>query len=232
MMAATHADTIRQAVRLAREGHPSQGLALLLESPVPAESRDASLYHYTLGWLLAQQDRPGEAFSHLDFAHRHHPGDALIQQAWERTRTELERKQGVGSLDRASTPVEQWVDSPYSTPTQALFAVLALVACAGAARKKQIGRWTLLLWLLAFGASALQFVGSRNPQGRALSTQTLRSGPSEDFLNLGSVEAGSELRIIESKDGWSRVRISPESSGWVPHESVLLLMPPSTTRER
>jgi hypothetical protein len=156
----------------------------------------------------------------------------LIQQAWERTRTELERKQGTGSLERASTPVEQWVDSPYSTPTQALLAVLALATWAGAVRSKRSNRWTLLLWLLAFGASAVQFVGSRNPQARALSTQALRSGPSEDFLNLGNVEAGSELRIIESKDGWSRVRISPESSGWVPHESVLLLMPPSTTRER
>ncbi|MBU6375561.1 MAG: SH3 domain-containing protein [Bdellovibrionales bacterium] len=237
-MATLDADLIRQAVLQARSGQPKEALGLLLAHPPGPSSADASHYHLTVGSLLLDQGRPGEAFAHLDVVlHR----EGLIKPAddlWLTAREQAELKLGRGSLERASNTIEKWVDNPFYLPLEAFLAVLSVAAVVRCYRKGALPssrkiwiRWAVLIWALAFGAGAGQILGSRYPRSRAATEITLRSGPAEDFYELGRVDAGSELRILEKNDGWVRVRVTPTVSGWVPSASVLLLTPPSTTRE-
>jgi hypothetical protein len=237
-MADSHAELIRQAVLQARDGHAREALGLLLGNPIPENSASASHYHLTLGSLLLQQGRSGEAFAHLDAALQHEGRSRLIESLWNRAREETEKGGGEGSLERASSPLEIWVDHPLFMPLEALLAVGAAAASLQFLRKRgspagrrAIFRWAAGFWALAAVACGLHFWGSRFARCRAATGIILRSGPSEDFIELGRVGPGAELRILAKQDKWVRVRVSSETSGWAPASAVLLLSPPSTTRE-
>jgi len=237
-MADAHAELIRQAVLQAREGHAQEALSLLLGSPIPDNSTSASHYHLTLGTLLLQQGRSGEAFAHLDAALQREGRSKVLEGLWARARDEAEKKLGEGSLERASSPLETWVDHPLFTPTEALLAVGAAAASlqylrkrASPASRRVILRWAAGFWILAVVASGIHFWGSRFERSRAATGLILRSGPSEDFIELGRVDPGVELRILAKQDDWVRVRVTAEASGWAPSSGVLLLNPRSTTRE-
>jgi hypothetical protein len=237
-MADAHAELIRQAVLQAREGRTSEALALLLGSPVPENHSSASHYHFTVGSLLLRQGRAGEAFAHLDAALHREGRSKTIEELWNQARVAAEGSLGEGALERASSPVELWVDHPLFAPVEALLAVSAAAAGLQFLRKrnspggrKSILRWTLVLWSFAALGCGIQYWGSRFEQCRALAGVILRSGPSEDFLELGRVDPGAELRILDRQEGWLRVRVNSETSGWTPASTVLLLNPPSTTRE-
>ena len=237
-MADFSSEMIRQAVLQARNGHPQEALSLLLGNPPPAGSADAPHYHLTVGSLLLEQGRPGEAFAHLDVViHREGKGKPAVD-LWQAARQQTELKLGRGSLDRASTSLESWVDNPFYMPLEALLAVLATAAAIRCYRKslspasRRVGlRWAALIWVVATAVGTAQLLGSRYPRSRAASAFVLRSGPADDFFELGQIEAGVELRLLEKQEGWVRVRVTPEVSGWAPASNVLLLSPPSNTRE-
>jgi len=237
-MADAHAELIRQAVLQAREGHSTEALSLLLGSPVPDNHPSASHYHFTVGSLLLRQGRPGEAFAHLDAALHREGHSKSIEEAWSKARLAAESARGEGSLERASSPVETWVDHPLFAPIEALLAVSAAAAGLQYLRRRNspggrrsILRWALALWGLAAVGYGLHYWGSRFERGRALNGVVLRSGPSEDYLELGQVDPGAELRLLARQEGWVRVRVNSEASGWTPASTVLLLKPASTTRE-
>jgi hypothetical protein len=237
-MADAHAELIRQAVLQAREGHAQEALGLLLGSPVPETSASSSHYHLTLGSLLLQLERPGEAFAHLDAALHREGRSKIVEDLWKRAREQAEAKLGEGSLERASSPLESWVDHPLFMPVEALLAVGAAAASLQYIRKKGspasrrvIFRWAAGCWVLATLACSIHFWGSRFERCRATTGIILRSGPSEDFIELGRVDPGAELRLLARQEQWVRVRVTSETSGWAPASGVLLLNPPSTTRE-
>ncbi len=237
-MADAHAELIRQAVLQAREGRTSEALSLLLGSPVPQNHPSASHYHFTVGSLLLRQGRPGEAFAHLDAALHREGHSKSIEELWGKARLAAEGAMGEGSLERASSPVEIWVDHPLFAPIEALLAVSAAATGLQYLRRrnspggrKSILQWALALWSLAAVGCGIQYWGDRFERCRALSGIVLRSGPSDDYLELGRVDPGAELRILDRQEGWFRVRVNSETSGWTPSSTVLLLKPPSTTRE-
>jgi len=236
-MADPHADLIRQAVLQARDGHPQEALDSLLGNPAPDSSASASLYHFTVGSLFLRQNQPGKALAHLD-ASLHRGGARPAGELRDRARTMAEQKLGEGSLDRASLPLEQGVDHPLYLPLEGILAVLAATAAVRCLRRgtspgvrRTALRRAAILWLLALAGATGHYWGARFPRARASGTLVLRSGPAEDFLQLGRVDAGAELRVLSEDHGWMRVRVSPDTSGWIPSSGVLLLKPPSTTPE-
>ncbi len=240
-MANPQTETIRQAVLMARKGDAEGALKSLLENPIPESSPHAGHYHFTLGQLLLASDRADEAFAHLDVAIFRDGTTTEREATWRLARELAERKHGSGSLERSSSPLEAAVDSPYFAPIEGLLAVTALVlsfrsspkgrGATGRRSSHRMLRTALIAWLIAAGTAAGHLLGSRFPRSRAAVEISLRSGPAEEFISLGTVVPGAELRILDRNKDWLRVRATSELSGWAPASAVLLLEPPSTTRE-
>ncbi|MEN9722312.1 MAG: Bacterial domain [Pseudomonadota bacterium] len=237
-MADTPNDLIRQAVLKAREGHPQEALEFLLSQTPPASSDLATLYHYTVGQLLLGEGRAREAFAHLDIAAFRDPSKVAISDARNVAQSSIEKEGGLATLNQASSPLEQLTNNPFYLPLEALLAVLAVAIAARCyrkgltpAKKRQALVSAVVVWGLAATSVIAHYLGSRFSRGRTATTLVLRSGPSEDFLELQKVAAGTEVRVLESRGNWIRVRISPSVTGWVPPSNVLLFNPPSTRAE-
>lgn len=226
-MPPTHAESLREATRLAQGGNPSKALELL-QAIDPGH--DAALHHYTLGALHLQLGRPGEALAHLLRAKALGAPAEQVTPTLIQARGLAEAKAGSASLERASTQLERLGDGPIILPLESLFATLALVAALrlwkkparGPARRRRLLVGSLLA-AFALGLAAVHGAALLSPPARALAQLEIRSGPGEDFPLLAEAIAGTELRVTSASPmaGWIRVRVSPELEGWA--ESVRVL---------
>lgn len=245
-MPANPAESIRQAVELARAGNPAKGLEILLSEQGEGSTSGSpysALHHYTLGNLYLELGRPGEALAHLDHARRLAGRTGAVpglEESLTSARSQVEARAGSALLDRASTGLEKIVQSPLFVPAEALMAILALSTAIrlwrnprrpGGSRSQIWG--ALIAWSLALVLGASHGCGLRRAAGRVAQAASVRSGPSEDFAVLGLAPAGAEIRLIEERVGqrgsWSRIQVSPELSGWVESARLLLFEGPSTT---
>lgn len=46
----------------------------------------------------------------------------------------------------------------------------------------------------------------------------IRKGPSEDQEKIGALKEGSVVEVLETKDGWDKIKLSDEKEGWVSGE--------------
>lgn len=46
----------------------------------------------------------------------------------------------------------------------------------------------------------------------------IRKGPSEDEEKIGALKEGSVVEVLETKDGWDKIKLSDEKEGWVSGE--------------
>lgn len=241
-MPANPAESIRQAVELARAGNPAKGLEILESSQAearPDASPYGALHHYTLGNLHLELGQPGQALAHLDLARRLAGGPGAIPGlagSLGAARDQCERAAGSVVLDRSSSWIERAVEHPLFVPAEALMAVFALSVAlrawrgprAAAGHGVLAGR-ALLVWGLALGLGVCHWIGLRSAPGRVLMASSLRSGPSEDFVVLGLAPAGATVRLVEHRGTWSNVRLAPGLSGWVESDRLLLFEGPWTT---
>lgn len=237
--------------KLSDQGDLVQAAALLQTHP-ELESAD---YCYNFGTLQYRLKHFGEALAYLEKANRLRPHDRDIQTNLKLAQTEVARLIGQDSLD----PSSRWSDQVASwlTPEE----VQALTSL--------LGMLTLLLWirnylrtrnlaksvvnfpswaaLSTLGASAalwtLQLWVESTPPVIALSRQVIRSGPGEQYMELGHVEAGSKLRLLGSSpspdilaknsvetsapqqqtDVWKQIRYSGNGVGWIRSSGLLIL---------
>ncbi len=228
-MPPTHAESLREASRLAQGGNPSKALEMLLSSDPGA---GAALHHYTVGAIYLQNGQPGEALAHLLRAKALGASLEQISPALSMARTQAEERTGGGGLERASTPLERLGDGPMLFPLESLVATLSLLVALRLWRRPGRGplrRRSLLACLLLLGAAlALAVVHGMSlssPPARAVAQLEVRSGPGEDFPLLGEAQPGAELRITtaQTSSGWVRVRVSPQLEGWTVSAHVLPL---------
>ena len=81
----------------------------------------------------------------------------------------------------------------------------------------------LLLVTLAFGGllTGRSYMESNFRTGVILNPSTsVRRGPSDGAKPLLEAPEGLKVRVLEDKDGWVRVRLGRELSGWVTREEV------------
>jgi len=238
-MPAPAADTIRQAVDLARSGNPSKGLELLLSAPASPADPLGPLYHYTAGNLYLAVRRPGEALAQLEFSQALSKGRAALPgltEALASARTQANQKLGMRQLDRPVGPLEAIASHQLYLPLEVLVAVLALASALSLwrgkrqSRRRSVQAWAAAaLWALALTLGATHWAGLSHPVGRLALFTELRSGPSEDFLVIGSAPAGAQAKLLEERSGWARVEVAPALSGWVESSRLLLLVGTSTT---
>lgn len=193
-------------------------------------------YFYNLGTLLFRDGQIGPSVAHLEKAHALSPLDPAISKNLAATKVFLVQTLGEGRLDPASNLLERWADR---LPLKVIQAILGLLIGFSAwtivQRKRTQGGGKLFGVSLVFflAISMLRMGMGLASSAMVLELQTLRSGPGEQFLDLGRAEAGIKLRIsgetrIAEKAGsqtesWSQVRYSSDGIGWIKSSALLLL---------
>jgi tetratricopeptide (TPR) repeat protein len=196
----------------------------------PAESAQ---YFHNVYYKMGQ---PGQALAYLEKANHLHPHDAEIQHNLQLAQSELSHLIGAGRLDSVSSGLEAMADRVSMNEVRGTLGLLGLVVMAlwlRAYLKTRNLRRTLLqpagfIGLLGFAiTSGLYFaerLANSHPPAFAIERQVVRSGPGDQFAQLGQVDAGMKLRLLGPTDGdWRQVRYSQDGIGWIKLSSLLLL---------
>ncbi|MBC7693370.1 MAG: hypothetical protein H7222_16515 [Methylotenera sp.] len=218
----------------------------VLEPQADAKKNDAA-YHYNLGSIYLQLNRPSQAVIQLEWAHHLKPTDRDITKNRDLAREALAKVLGETHVDPASNPVERLDES---FPLRQAAAALALLAGF-------LTLWTVLrnqpksdpafilgcaFLLVSLFAGIGHYAATRHPGAWVQVADVIRSGPGSQFLELSRVEPGVKLRVSDSeprenpnpkageKPGeelWMQVRFSEpketEGIGWIKVSSLLLL---------
>ncbi len=223
---------------LATVGNLNEEIAAARESA----PQDAT-YFYNLGTLLLRSGQIGPSVAYLEKARGLNPIDPAISKNLDAGRASLGQVLGEGRLDPASNLLERWSDRTPLKVIQGLLGLLLAIWAWFLARRhstrdsrKGFGlAWGqafypgLILFLLISALRAGWWVESA---AMVLEPQVIRSGPGNQFMDLGRAEAGVKLRAsgdtrFEGESGkslsWSQVRYSSDGIGWVKTSALLLL---------
>ena len=91
---------------------------------------------------------------------------------------------------------------------------------------RKLGFFAGLVFLLAFGLSvvfAAQLKVASEKQDQAIlmmPTVTVKSSPSETSVDLFVLHEGTKVSILETADGWCKIKIANGSVGWLTEDSM------------
>ena len=51
-------------------------------------------------------------------------------------------------------------------------------------------------------------------------TLTVKSSPTKTAVDLFVIHEGTKVKILDTVDGWAKIKISNGSSGWIPLKSL------------
>lgn len=227
------------AKRTADSGKVEDAFRILQEKPRPEDP----YYFYNLGTLAYRLGRLGPSLAYLEKANRMKRHDSDIRNNLEIVRASVAR--GLGGIDRmdpASTWSENFADQLALDEIRGVLGLLGVIVALFWMRaylKSRRLRSTLLHPAALLASVTLLIVGSlywieRTAAAHApaisLTKQTLRSGPGSTFIDLGSIESGTKVRLLgpsaeekpptdatpgKTPDLWLQVRFSQEGIGWL-----------------
>lgn len=199
----------------------------------PAESAQ---YFYNIGTIHLRLDQPGQARAYLEKANALRSHDPEIQNNLQLARSALGRLIGNDRLDPASTGLESMADRVSMDEVRAVLGFLGLIVALfwlrAYLKTRSLKRTLLqpagLVGLIGVavtaGLYAVERAASASPAAFLLERQAIRSGPGEQFVQLGLSESGMKIRLLGPRsEGWSQVRYSQDGIGWVKTSSLLLL---------
>lgn len=110
------------------------------------------------------------------------------------------------------------------------FALLVLViGIFILSRERRVRQWSffiglilLLLTIGSFGLASQRTFYTKNEKEAIVFTPsiTVKSSPSPNSVDLFVIHDGIKVRILDSVDGWIKIKISSGSIGWLPEASV------------
>ena len=121
---------------------------------------------------------------------------------------------------RASLSGDQWAWCSIAFFALLLFAAFLFLRSRKIGVRK-LGFFTGIVFLLAFGLSvvfAAQLKQSSETQDQAIvmpPTVTVKSSPNEASVDLFVLHEGTKVDILETTDGWSKIKIANGSVGWL-----------------
>ena len=110
---------------------------------------------------------------------------------------------------------------------RALLGGLVALFAGSPHRFVKLGFFTGLLFLILFGLSvvfALQLRQAAMTEDQAIimtPTVNVKSSPSNASVDLFVLHEGTKVSILESADGWNKIRIANGSVGYLPEASML-----------
>tara|TARA_Y100000590_G_scaffold343252_1_gene392142 strand:- start:3023 stop:3865 length:843 start_codon:yes stop_codon:yes gene_type:complete len=213
----------------------TQAIRLLKESEIKSKS-----YEYNLGVLYELTGETGKARAYLEIAHEKFPKNSAIQNHLEITRNQLIKKIGFHRANPLITSLNQWRTwlYPYQfrwiALTSLLFGGIFLLFSYRSRRRLQAfyrGPLAVFSWIFLILGTAISvetFVFSSFSYAYLLDEYTLRSGPGSQFLDVGKVYAGAQIKTtnhsqIDSKTGerWVQVEVAPSQIAWIPSSKII-----------
>jgi tetratricopeptide (TPR) repeat protein len=200
---------------------------------------ESEVLHYNLGNALFRQGRLGPAVLEYERALLLSPGDEDIRAnlAFVRAQT------ADATPEEAEGPVaalHRWLRRPgvngasavalatYLVGAAALGASLMRRGARGARRLAALAATALLLSLPPALVVAVQGA-EREWDARAVvlaDRAESRSGPSDGNPLLFTVHEGTVVRILDAREGWTRIALPDGLNGWVPAEAIEAIRPP------
>jgi len=192
---------------------------------------NADLY-FNLGSVYYEAGRLGQALAHYLRAQAITPRDTTLQQQIETIRAERVdyQRDSVNLLDRLA-------DSTRGILNMRELAVIGfiawVVACGSGIgwllrRTHTIRNTAIMLGVIALFINGLLFVrlhglGQRTPAVIAAPSVTVMSGPGTDYLEIYTLYAAAELRILETRDLWVRFTLPDGRQGWLPRDVLITI---------
>ncbi len=229
-------------------GRLQESLAALQSTP----SHSANFY-YNVGTLYYRLGDSGKSVAYLEKANRLRAHDPDIQFNLTAARKALSQNLGEGKLDPASNWLESVadripVDEIRGTIGLVAFIVLLLWVRAYLKTRRLLkallqpaGMVAVFAFLITATIYIAHHFALMHPPAAALETTAVRSGPGDQFLELGRVDSGMKIRLLgpvatasssgvapasdsaAAQELWHQVRYSAEGVGWIKASSLLLL---------
>ena len=230
------------------QGKWDDAIKALQAHPHPEEAS----YFYNLGVLTYRTGNLGAAVGYFEKANRIRPHDPDIQANLRIARKAVSQTLGSGQeLDNASTWVESLSDHMPMDELRGTLGLLAFIMTLMWTRsfmkthqlRKTFVQSSGIVGLLAFGLTASLYAAQRSAQAHppavSLQGQVIRSGPGNQFLEIGKLKPGMTVRLLgpvsaamlandpaskaDGTETWHQVRFTEDEMGWVPTSSLLLL---------
>lgn len=192
-------------------------------------NRPAAFY-YNFGTSALQAGSVGEAYALLARAILANPLDSATRQNFRLAESKLPAN------TRAVCPagwISWWPLSMRGVPTIGwlLLSLLLLLPWIYPARRSghfRPSRWPwLAASIMALLITALSGWQDRSPAAGLLESEKLLSGPASTYPEISTLEAGSLVSVVETRDGWAKLRfidpLGQESVGWAKPASILPL---------
>jgi tetratricopeptide (TPR) repeat protein len=197
---------------------------------------DTAQYFHNLGTVYYRVGQPGRALAYLEKANSLKPHDPETQHNLHLAQAAVGQLIGEARLDAASTGLESLADRVSLQEVRGALGLLGLLVAVLWLRaywKTRNLKRTFLqpagfIGLLGFGLTAGLYFTERlaqsHPPAFAVERQVIRSGPGDQFAQLGQVEPGMKIRLLGPVDqDWRQVRYSTDGIGWIKASSLLLL---------
>ena len=206
-----------------------QGAAAVYDS-ILAQGYAHQETHYNLGNCYYRMGAVGLAIVHYERSLRINPDDEDAKH-----NLALTQKKVVDTFSEVPTPVaERFFESVSKNISPTMWSILALVC--GAAMLFFLGRFLFVKradWLGAAAVSALVLLlvfevmawGSNRLASRkyaiiVAANTYVKSGPSGNATDLFILHEGTKVRVVETFEGWQKVRLPDGKVGWLGADDV------------
>lgn len=206
----------------------------------PSESAQ---YFHNVGTTYLRLSQPGQAVAYLAKANHLRPHDPEIQHNLQLAQSALGRLIGVEHVDPASSGLETLADRVSMGEIRGALGLLGLIVSAlwlrAYLRTRSLKRTLLqpsgFIGLIGFAITLSLYAAERlaesHPPAFAMDHLVIRSGPGDQFAQLGQLEAGVKIRLLgpsetvkagDQQQSWNQIRYSQDGIGWVQASSLLL----------
>lgn len=235
---ASELDTWKAVEERVSQSQHQDALNLLLLRPTAEAAADPE-HEYNVGTLALTLKKTGLARAYLEAAALRHPMHRDLAENLDIARTELEGLLGRDHLDPGLSDGDLWLMALTHPGWRLLLPLLvaagALLTARGWKRPFNAAPIAPGATLLGIGLLlSLSALARRDePPGYLTERAIVRSGPGEQHLELGVVEAGMGVRVLEGvladekepNRKWRQVHFSASGVGWVPASSLLVAQP-------
>ncbi len=203
--------------------------------------KEIASYYYNLGTIYFQLNQAGKAVAFLEKANRLDFHDSDININLRIARQALSQLIGKENVDPASTWTESIADRLTATEVRGglSFGVLVFIILLFQAYVRTRNIFKALLkpagvigfagFVVTLGIYGIYQMAGSSPPAICTEHEVVRSGPGERFSELGKLESGAKVRVLETvthdqqAEIWQQIRFSQDGIGWVRASHLLLL---------
>lgn len=221
------------AKNLYDQGKYPEALDAFRQSVAANPSLQNGPYFYNLGNLFYRLEKYGVALAHYEKAIKMLPHHSDVLHNLNLTKQKLGN---LKDLDPSSTFLEKIADRIPLEEVRGLLGLVVLFSvfiCFKPYLKTRdlkrtfrspTGKIALFGIFLVSSLYLVELSSSQYPPAVCTEPQTIRSGPGENFLDLGQAQPGVKFRVLGPKsESWVQVRYGESSVGWLPFSSLLVL---------